>query len=455
MFLRPMNRYLQPVTVVALLGASWLSGCASGPRALPKSAPPRTSVAVKKPAQPPGEDGEPTLEGRVRAIAHFAAGISAELNDDDTVALEHYLKSASADPGHEVLILELARRFLQNQQADKAAELLAKAAASPQASGKIFAWLGRAYADAGKADLAVKADLAAIGRSPDLLMGYRNLFAVYQENRQPVEALKVLDDAAGQSSDDPEFWVELAELYSSYNQLHPDESAGVKPKVIAALERAKELNPTNLLLIQKLADGYKLMGEFSKAEEFYLELLDRFPALPGTREKLADIYLRTGKKEKAAEQLEAISRDNPRNEQAYYYLGNIAYQEKRLSDAADYFEQALTLKPEFEPVYYRLAEVRINLNKPQAALELLNKARARFKPNFVLEFLTAEAHARAKDYGAAVQHFTEAEVIAKASEPDSLTYLFYFHSGSAFERHGDYAEPIRLCTIIWATFIAG
>ena len=91
-------------------------------------------------------------------------------------------------------------------------------------------------------------------------------------------------------------------------------------------------------------------------------------------------------------------------------------------------------------MYYRLAELKINLNKPQEALELLNRARARFKQNFVMEFLAAEACARAKEYGEAIQHFTEAEVIAKASEPDSISPQFYYGFGSTLERHGDYAE---------------
>ena len=137
------------------------------------------------------------------------------MNDEDTEALEHYLTSAAADPGHEVLVLELARRFLQNQQAIKAVELLSKATASPRATGKMFAWLGRACAEAGKTDLAVKADLAAISRSPDLLLGYRNLFTIYQENRQPDQALKVLDEAAGRAraaqarrcSHGPDSWI--------------------------------------------------------------------------------------------------------------------------------------------------------------------------------------------------------------------------------------------------------
>jgi len=434
-----MNRHFQRLAVFATFASALLAGCATGPRTEKNAARPGQTTVEKRQAKK-AADADGQLEARVRAIAHFAAGISAELNDDVGVALDHYLKSAAADPDHQVLILELARRFLQNQEVDKAIDLLTRATAAPHASGKMFAWLGRAYATAGKTDQAIKADQEAIIRSPELLMGYGNLFTLYQENGQATEALNVLDGAAGQSSDDPEFWVELAEFYASYNQLHPDQSPSVKPKVVAALERAAEFKPQNLLVIQRLADGYKLMGEFTRAEEFYLELLDRFPALPGTREKLADIYLRTGKKDKAAEQLGAISRDNPRNEQAFYFLGNLAYQEKRLSDAADYFEQALTLKPEFEPVYYRLAEVKINLNKPREALELLDKARARFKQNFVQEFLAAVAHVRAKEFAEAVRHFTEAEVIGRAAEPDSLTYLFYFQLGAALERNGNVAE---------------
>ncbi|PYK00761.1 MAG: hypothetical protein DME23_06270 [Verrucomicrobia bacterium] len=435
-----MNRSLHGLAVIAILGGAWLSGCASGPRAEKSVGRPGESFAKERRSKPGGETSEESAERRVRAIAHFAAGISAELNDDDTVALEHYLKSAAADQGHEALVLELARRFLQSKQVDQAIDLLAKATGSPRASGKLLAWLGLAYAEAGKTDLAIQADQAAIKQSPDLLMGYRNLSAIYQESRQPGEALKVLDDAGGGSSGDPQFWIELGELYANYSQLHPEESQSLKPKVVATLDRAAALKPENLLVIQRLADGYKSAGEYARAEEYYLELLDRFPALPGTREKLADIYLRTGKKDKAAEQLAAISRDNPRNEQAYYYLGNIAYQEKRFSDAADYFEQALTLKPEFEPVYYRLAELKINLNKPQEALELLEKARARFKQSFLLEFLSGAAHAGARNYAEAVKHFTEAEVRAKAGEPDSLTYSFYFQFGSTLERHGDHAE---------------
>src|SRR5207237_10781559 len=151
-------------------------------------------------------------EHRVKALAHFAAGISAELNEDENTALEHYLKSAAADPGHEVLVVELARRFLQTRQPDKAIDLLTRVTASPQATGKMFAWLGRAYAEAGKTEQAIKANSAATKKSPDLLMAYRKLVELYQQDRQPKAAVKALDEPAPKPSTHAAAWLDLAGL---------------------------------------------------------------------------------------------------------------------------------------------------------------------------------------------------------------------------------------------------
>src|SRR5256885_6258944 len=111
-----MNRSLHGLAVIAILGSAWLSGCASGPRVEKSAGRPGERAGQQRRAKPGSETGEESPERRVRAIAHFAAGISAELNNNDAVALEHYLRSAAADPGHEALVLELARRFLQTKE---------------------------------------------------------------------------------------------------------------------------------------------------------------------------------------------------------------------------------------------------------------------------------------------------------------------------------------------------
>ena len=80
-------------------------------------------------------------------------------------------------------------------------------------------------------------------------------------------------------------------------------------------------------------------------------------------------------------QLEAIIRDEPTNPQAYYYLGNLAFEDKKPADAADYFSQTILLSPDFEPAYYELARAQITLNQTSEALATLDKARRKFPQN--------------------------------------------------------------------------
>jgi len=423
---------------VALLS----SGCASGSRAR------RSAVATGADPAPGEADSaarlsDAEMEERVKAFAHFAAGVSSKLNDDEDAAMEHFLAAAAADPGHEALVVELTRRLLTSKQADKAIALLRTATQSPQSSGRLLALLGLAYAETGQAEQAIRANRNAIKRSPDLPDGYRNLVALYLDNRQYAEALEVLDTALARPSKEPQFWVGLAELYANYSSLRREEAEAVRTKAVLALDRAAALRPRDIDSVRKLADGYKMMGELEKAEPFYLELIDRLPSLPGTREKLADIYLRLHQKDKAAEQIEAMSRADPGRVQPHYLLGVLARQENRLSDAAGYFEMALALKPELEPAYYELAGLKVMLDKPTEALDLLEKARNRFGRRFAIEYFAGVAHSRSKNYGGAVRHFTEAEVIGKANEPERLSHSFYFEFGAALERNGDSAEAVK------------
>lgn len=416
------------------------SGCVSGSRARRGATATGADAELGKSADSAARLSDAEMEERVKAFAHFAAGVSSELNDNEAAAMEHYLAAAAADPGHEALVVELTRRLLANKQTEKAIALLKTAASSPEASGGLFALLGVAYAEAGQTEQAIRANRNAIKRSPDLSDGYRNLVALYLDGRKYAEALEVLDTALAGSSKEPRFWVDLAGLYATYGSLRREEAEAVKAKAVLALDRSSSLKPLDIDSVRKLADGYKMMGELEKAEPFYLELIDRLPSLPGTREKLADIYLRLHKKDKAAEQIEAISRADPGRVQPHYLLGVLARQENRLSDAAGYFEMALALKPDLEPAYYELAGLKVMLDKADEALEVLEKARNRFGRRFAIEYFAGVAHARSKNYGSAVRHFTEAEVIARANEPERLTHSFYFEFGAALERNGEFAE---------------
>ena len=438
-----MKRSVRLQIVVAATMALLAAGCSTR-RGKPVVTTTPSGTEARGANAAPKELTDEEFETRIKAYANFAAGISADLNEDEAAALDHWIKSARADPDHEVLMLTLGARLIAARQSDKAIVLLSRSSAAPDASPALFNLLGAAYLDTGQTNMAVQAYRNAIRRARDDVGGYRNLFVLYRETRQLTAALDVLDEAAAGSSRNPAFWVELAELFAQYSQLHHDDAEAVRAKAVAALNRGASLlsgvTDENQMLVLKLADGYRLMGDRAQAVVWYLQLADRMPPFARIREKLADIYLRDGNKDKAAEQLRAIAKDNPRNEQVYYLLGTIASQEKRYADAANYLEQAISLRPDFKPAYYDLAAVKITLNKPEDALQILAKGRAQFGQEFLLEFYSGLAYMRLKQYPEAVRSFTEAEVIGKAGEPERLTYVFYHEFGAALERKGEYAE---------------
>ena len=418
----------------------WLvGGCGSVPARKPGAPKDKTTAALKR-----ERVEERSAERRAEAHAHYAAGVIRELNNEQQAATDEYCEAALLDPGDEELILEVSRRLLQNKQAERALEVVKRAAARPDASGPVYARLGLIYSQLGQADQAAAANREAIKRSPGSLTGYQNLCLGYLRNKQPQEALAALDEAARQSSADADFLVGLAELYATLAAQAPAQKDGAKAKALTALNRAANLGPVTPLLRLRLADGFNLLSESAKAAQLYLEVLKQPPDLPMVEERvranLTTIYLRGSDRKGAAEQLEAILRGDPTNPQAHYYLGRLALEGKQPAKAADHLSKTVLLSPGLESAYYFLALAQIELSKFSEALATLDKARQKFSQNFALEYYTGLAYNRQKAYAEALRHFVAAEVIAKATDPSHLNEGFYFQLGATCERKGDYAQ---------------
>jgi tetratricopeptide (TPR) repeat protein len=399
------------------------------------------------PSPTPQTPGEAAAHKLAQAHAHYAAGRIHDMNQEPDAALKEYSLAALGDPDNESLAIEVAQRFLQNKQPEKALELLKRPAARPDASSEIFLLLGVVYSRLGKYDQAVLADRAAIKRSPGALAGYHNLFLNYMQTKQEAEALKVLDEAAKQPNTDAEFLITLAELYGNLMVQAPAQKEKVRPKSLAVLRRAEALNPATPSLRLRMAEGFLAAGETTKAADIYKDLLKTLPDVPFIQEtvraKLAEIYLQDSDHQRATEQLEAITRDDPTNPRPYYFLGSLALNDNKPAQAAEYFSKTILLSPDFREAYFDLALAQISLNKTSDALATLDKVRARFPESaqmFVMEFYTGLAFSRQKAYAQALRHYTEAEIIAKAREPKHLGHDLYFQLGASAERTGDLAQ---------------
>ena len=421
--------------LASAIGGLLLVGCGSVPSS--KQSPSSAAVATSR-------SQAVSPEKLASAHAHFGSAFIHEMSDEPEAALQDYYQAVVDDPSDFGMNLDVARKFVQAKQPEKALDVLNRSVVPPDATGADFLRLGVLYSQLGKTDKAIVANKAAIKKEPESLAGYQNLFLCYIQSKQPREALKVLDEASRQVKVDAEFLLGLAELYLNYGAQAPSQKEAARTKALAALNRADKLKPSAPTLRVQLAEGFNAAGDRAKAAQLYLELLKTLPDIPQLRQRvrarLTEIYLRDEDRKSATEQLEAIVRDDPTNPQASYWLGSMALDAKKPAEAADWFKKTIVLDPHFEQAYYDLALAQLNLNQPTNALETLDKARQNFPQGFVLEFFTGMAFSHAKDYTNAIKHYTAAEVIARATDPKRLNETFYFQLGAACERSGELAQ---------------
>ncbi len=441
-----------------LLGLVLGSGCAKS-SSTAKSTPGRkhartneTAIAFKPPPtdeelERMEEEAAKAVEPRAEGLARFARGFANEMQGDRREALEQYFAAAMADAANEPLVIDVTRNLIAARRFTMARELLVKGSSQSNAPAIYFSQLGWIYLQTGDTNEAIAANLVAINREPRDLTPYQNLVSIYLERREPEEARKVLDRASTVTAPEALYLVNLADLYTKFSAKFTNESAQAKIKSIALLNRARAMSPQTAGVILKIADGYNWHGETKLAAEVYLDMLKQFAEQTEIRDairaRLTDLYLRGKDRKKAAEQLQELVKDNPNNPQAYYALGAIEFEEKQFDLAVEHLSKVTVLAPDFEQGYYDLVGALLNADKTDEALATLDKARARFNEKggrFTIEYYTALAYSRKKDNAAALKAFTQAEVIARATETNRLTAFFYFQLGAAHERNKHYED---------------
>ncbi len=410
------------ILMVALAGVI-LPGCATPAR---HPAPVQSAPAASQGADDTSDDlmagdlPDNMARGNPAALAHYAAGLSYEWNDEDEQAVKQFNDAALADPSNEYLVIKVAQRFLKNKQVDKAVAVLARSARRPGASALLLSWLARADLQAGKTHQALAASRRSIQRQPDAFDGYESQIEILFHNNQLGQAVRTLNRAAKSIRPDPPALVALGGLYAVYLKTQPKDAA-TKTNTIALLDRVAKMNFSSPRLWQSLADTYSQIDQPQKAAAIYDKLLSETPEPSVMREalheKLAAIYFQAEDKTNATKQLQAIVRDNPtRCPRAWFFLGELAFEDDKLAEASDDYENALHWDPGLDEAYYKLALVQIALHRTEDAFKTLDVARARFPKTFLCEFYTGITWLHVKNYAEAIRHFDTAEVIGLATD---------------------------------------
>jgi len=432
----PQGKALSPLAALAPLVATAVlvalaAGCSSTPRSVQSS---RDGELLSIPS-------DPEVERVARAHAAFAQGVLQELRREGDKALQSYTDSVLHDPGNDDLVIEVAQRHLQQKNAKKAIEILRKAIAIPDPPPVLHVLLATAYLEDQQPKAAIQEGKRAVLTAPDNPLAHRGLALAHLRDKQPALGLKVLESAARRPATNQDYLIGIAEIGVALQGVEGPHREKSRTLTLELLERCEVEKPeANPLAIQRAAVLYEASREFKKAEALYLELLKRFPSVTALKSRLLGLYLKTGDRARAIEQLEALGRASPTNPNVQYLLGGLYAEDKKPDQAVEAYQRALRLKPDMEEAYFDLSSVLLSKNRFDEAVELLRSAREKLKNRFAVEFYLALARFRQKQYDEALKHLIEAEVVAKVDDPARLNHLFYFQLGAVHERRKDFAS---------------
>lgn len=432
-----------PKLLLTCLAVGFLCGCVTSRKPETPIDPETTKASEVSRKQQ--KAAERAFNNRVKALTHYAAGLSSQYRNEPAKELEHYLESLEADPSNQSLALSVAGQLLQKLKIDDAIEVLERASKSKNSAGEIHARLGVYYRRKNQLEKAAEASESAIRKSPDKILGYRTLYQIHSTARRPAEALAILKRAAAVRGPDTPFLIQVAGLFTAYLSANPAEVQTERAGLLDLLNRIESRRSKRPQDLERLAQMYEFAGQADKAKTFRQRIVSDQPSNVRSRWNLYAHYLRNDDVPAAILQLDELLAIQPTNAEFNYFRGALASDSDNREDAEIYYTKAILFNEQDPRPYFALTGLLISQDKSDAALELLDKARKSLgRASFNLEYFTALAYSNKKDYESSVRHYLKAEITAKQDEPRRLDHIFYFQMAATYERNQDYAQATRI-----------
>ena len=436
------------------------------------SRPPKATAAHSAPkrnaiddslALPPARDLNLTLEGahKADALAHFAEGIDLEENGEMEKALEAYRQVLNVDPGQIELAVRVAALLTRDDDYPGAIDVLKDVIKVHPKASEPYLELAFIYAKyLNKLDQAIEFSNKAIALDPQRIDGYQRLFEIHLIAGDEKKATETLDRAAKVHSDDPMYWARLGRLYGSLI-LKPD--AKPTPEETARLndvfQKAAANGPNNAAVLKEVGDYFASTQQIKEALPFYLRVLELQPDDANIREKLATGFVLTNQRTRAVETLKEIIKEHPEKYQPYELLAQLHDDEARalvranqteqataeFKRAAQNYEQSLLINPNHATTYLRLAELLlVPLKEGEHAVSVLTEARRRYPDAPEFAYYLAIALRESKQAKDAVVMFEEALNEAQNAQAEFLKPRFYLEYGAAAQEAGLYDKAADL-----------
>ncbi|MDQ6625538.1 MAG: tetratricopeptide repeat protein [Verrucomicrobiota bacterium] len=457
----------------ALLLAGYVACSVASVRALPSPAKPTPSPVKALPVKHSRIDDsvrlgaaadltlQPQAQRRADALANFVEGSRLEDAGEIEAALAVYQKVLTVDPGEVELASRVASLLVRQEDFPRAIDVLKDAIKAKPKEANAYLQLAVIYARyLQKPAQALSYANQAIALDPENIDAYQRLYEIELAGGDSTKALAALDRALKVPSNDGAFWTKLGKLYASILF-----KAGEEPKrrdiqrVNDVFKRAVATAGDDASILKDAADYFAASQQIPEAIPLYLKVLELEPDDPNAREKLATGFVMTNQRTKAVEMLNEIIAQHPERFQPYDLLAQLLDDEARalqrdgqsepakaaFTKAADAYQQSLLINPSHARTYLRLAEILVGpLRENERAERILVDGRLRFPQAPEFTYLLAIAQREAKHTQQAVMTFEEAKHEAEGTGAAMLNGRFYFDYGVAAERAGFYDKAADL-----------
>ncbi len=401
-------------------------------------------------------------EGRAKSLAltQYYLGLSREKAGDIEGALDSFQKVLEVRPDQLRLAAKAAELAGQFGDSKRGREILEKSFEAnrhlPAAYLRLseFLWT---YHDNQRSNRERSLELVeeAAKRFSQNTAIYDRLITLHLARKDRNKAREVLTRALESTSDDPDFWLKMAPVAQ---KLYPLKQEPAPVLINKIYEKALKLGRGNPDIENKVADYYSFTKQYKLARDLYISIIKERPEELIVREKLARVYRLLGEEDKVLETLIALERINPHRLETQRFLAQIYYQrgetaEREGKSASELGHWANSIKHYLkafritrgQPFEYRLVSTMMLWeDRATEAIDLLKRGQFHYPDDLEIQVDMGRALNAADQYDKAFNLFRETEDLATQSQPELLTDAFYFSFGASAERLKKFEEAAKL-----------
>ena len=401
-------------------------------------------------------------EGRAKSLAltQYYLGLSREKAGDVEGALDSFQKVLEVRPDQLRLATKAAELAGQFGDSKRGREILEKSfqanrnlpAAYLRLSEFLWTYHDNQRSNRERALELVEEAAKRFSHNPAI---YDRLITLHLARKDRNKAREVLTQALESSSDDPNFWLNMAPVAQ---KLYPIKQEPAPVLINKIYEKALKLGKGNPDIENKVADYYSFTKQYKLARDLYIAIIKERPEELKVREKLARVYRLLGEEDKVLETLIALERINPHRLETQRFLAQIYYQrgetaEKEGKSGSDLGHWANSIKHYLkafriargQAFEYRLVSTMMLWeDRASEAIDLLKRAQFHYPDDLAIQIDMGRAFNADDQYDKAFDLFKATEDLATQSQPDLLTDAFYFSFGASAERLKKFEDAAKL-----------